>query len=423
MEFFRSKTGKLLVGGCGVQVGLVSALAGVVIIILFCGICAIFNVLSFSLVQPQSPAPEEMDVAGQPASATSEEEVALLREEVELLVGTVRQLQTNTAAVPTPIIIPPPLPPKPLAIASRSAANLRSGPGMNYPRIGRLPLGESMEIVGRNSDSSWWLVATPNGSVAWVANTAVTATYADAGVPVVSIPALLVQPAGQEIPAGPSPAFPTILPSTGQPTPAPPPVAGTPTAAAQVSRRFVQDTPGYKQVVRRLLLPTVSESFSPDGRQIAITERIKLYTITTAGQSKRVLLEDNETIDLVGAAVWSPDGRYLAFVANRIGACEPCRTVGLVQMSNGEISYLQAPQGAGLDMPRWTQDGQLLVTVFWDEPANGATYLFNTAGQGQEAAGTFVLSSSHDGQKWFPWLPGKTWSTGPSQPAGSYYGD
>jgi dipeptidyl aminopeptidase/acylaminoacyl peptidase len=198
---------------------------------------------------------------------------------------------------------------------------------------------------------------------------------------------------------------------------------GTPTAAASAGRRFVQDTLGYKQLIRRLLLPTVSESFSPDGSQIAITEKISLYTITPDGANSRVLLEDDDKLDLVGGAVWSPDGRYLAFVANRLQNCDPCQTVGLVRLADGALTLLESPPGLGLDTPRWTQEGRLLVNAHAGIPAQGSVYVYDLSGQGQTAAGSYLLSSSHDGQKWFPWQPGKIWQVDPARPVDSYYGD
>jgi hypothetical protein len=417
--FFRSKTGKLFIGGCGLQLGLLFSLTGLVAILLVCAMCGFFNLLIFGLTEPMA---EPTIAAIEPAPPP--EEVELLHEEVDLLLARVNYLRANPPVIPIPTATPLPPPPKPIAVASQSGVNLRSGPGVNYPRIGRLPLGGSLEIVGRNADFSWWLVATPGGGVAWLSDMAVAAAYADERIPVVSIPALYVQP-GASAPSVPSPSFPTTLPLTGQPTPTPAFLlpSGTPTPAAEISRRFVQDTMGYKQLIRRLMLPTVSESFSPQGDQIAITERIRLYTIPPEGTTSRVLLEDDETIDLVGGAIWSPDGSYLAFVANQIGDCDPCRRVGLVRLSDGAISYLEPPPSSGLDLPRWTQAGRLLVTAYSDEPSQGRVYIYDTSGQGQVAAGVYVLSSSHDGQKWFPWQPGRTWQVDNTQGVGSYYRD
>jgi hypothetical protein len=263
----------------------------------------------------------------------------------------------------------------------------------------------------------------------------VAATYADDNIPVVSIPALLVQPGSaggqpaQPVSSGSSgSALPVVLPSTGSVTPTPAlPVAlppGTPTAVASQGRRFVQDTLGYKQLIRRMLLPTVSESFSPHGDQIAVTERITLYTITPDGSTKRVLLEDDESIDLVGGAVWSPDGRYLAFVADQVQDCGYCQTVGLVRVSDGIISYLEPPHHTlGLDQPRWTQAGRLLVNAHPGEPTQGIVHVYDVSGQGQIAASRYILSSSHDGQKWFPWQPGRIWEVSSAEGVDSYYSD
>lgn len=72
--------------------------------------------------------------------------------------------------------------------------------------------------------------------------------------------------------------------------------------------------------------------------------------------------------------------------------------------------------------PRWVQDGRLLVTIYKDDPANGTVYIYDAQGRGQIAQGTYVLSSSQDGQRLSPWLPGKTWTVDPSRPT-SYYRD
>lgn len=408
--FWKTGTGKLFIGGCGTQIGLLFSLTALTVILLFCALCALVNVVSLNLTQEtvaQVP-------PGTSAEAPLPPEVGLLREQVDFLVARVQYLRDNPLVIPVAAVTPVPPPPRPIAVASQSAVNLRSGPGVHYSRIGRLPLGESLEVVGRNDDSTWWLVATPGGGVAWLSDMVVAAANVDDRVPVVSIPALLVQPVAGGSTSAPA-SFPSTLPSTGpeadSPTPAPLIVlpSGTPTPAANVSRRFVQDTMGYKQQIRRLMLPTVSESFSPRGDRIAITERIRLYTIPPDGTTSRVLLADDNMIDLVGGAVWSPDGRYLAFVANQIGGCQPCRIIGLVRMSDGAVSYLQPPPESGLDLPRWTQDGRLLVTAFREQLTDGRVYVYDASGQGKLAAGLYILSSSHDGQKWFPWLPGKIW--------------
>jgi hypothetical protein len=45
--------------------------------------------------------------------------------------------------------------------------NVRQGPGTNYPTVGTLRQGEQVQIVGRNTDSTWWAIAYSSG-IAWV---------------------------------------------------------------------------------------------------------------------------------------------------------------------------------------------------------------------------------------------------------------
>jgi hypothetical protein len=415
-SFWNSNIGKLFIGGCGTQMGVLFVLGGLGATLLFCVVCATPTVLSLGLAQAPQPPPVSI------ADSSSPEEATLLRQGVVSLVEQIIDLRTNGLAVQPLTAASSPPPSKPIVIANQGAVNLRSGPSITYNRIGRLPLGGSLEIVGRAQDSNWWLVEAPGG-LAWISGDVTAAANVDDSIPVVTIPALLVQPAS----LSPAVVAPTASSSTGGPAitsgPTPVPIPGTPTAVAGQSRRFAQDTVGYKQLVRRLLLPTVSESFSPHGDRLAITEKIKLYTIEVDGSSSRILLEDDDTINLLGDVVWSPDGEYIAFVADRLDDCSLCRVVGLVAMGDGSINYLDPPAGAAIDRPRWTQDGRLLVTVYWTEPAEGAAYIYDTSGQGQLAAGSYILSSSHAGQKWFPWQPGKVWQVDHPEGTGSYFSD
>jgi hypothetical protein len=114
--------------------------------------------------------------------------------------------------------------------------------------------------------------------------------------------------------------------------------------------------------------------------------------------------------------------QYLAFVADQIHLVVPAGCFPGT-LSDGTITYLKPPPGLGLDLPRWTQEGRLLVIAHSGEPIQGIVYVYDPTGQGQAATGSFVLSSSHDGQKWFPWQPGKTWQVDPARLVDSYYGD
>jgi Tol biopolymer transport system component len=180
----------------------------------------------------------------------------------------------------------------------------------------------------------------------------------------------------------------------------------------------------YQRVKAALLTPPINASLSPDGSKIALTERIKLYTVTTDGAHTDIWFEDNEEQGPTGGVVWSPDGKYIAFVVDfKNQKCPPCRMVALLRISDGLITYLEDPAGLETDAPRWTQDGRLLVNVHAGEPADGVAYVYDISGHGIPAEGVYILSSSHEGQKWYPWRPGRIWRAGMSERADSYNSD
>ncbi len=235
-----------------------------------------------------------------------------------------------------------------------------------------------------------------------------------------TLPALLVQPPGAPTSGGPASSSAPI--SSAPNTLAPPPPVGTPTPGAAQSRVFVEDTEGYRQLGYQLSAAPASASFSPTGDQIAVTEGIKLYLVTADAFEGQILLAENGILRPIGGAVWSPDGKYIAVVLEKLN-CSTCRSVGLVRLSDGSVSFLQTPPNLGSDTPRWTQDGRLLVNVHPGEPADGTTYIYDLSGRGEVAVGTYALSTSHDGQRWFPWRPGRTWRGGVSERPDTYYSD
>ncbi len=77
---------------------------------------------------------------------------------------------TATPAPPTaaPTATATPTPAKPRVVADNEA-NLRGGPGTNYPIVGKLAPGKEAEIIGRNSNGDWWRIAWDGAGQAWVA--------------------------------------------------------------------------------------------------------------------------------------------------------------------------------------------------------------------------------------------------------------
>jgi Tol biopolymer transport system component len=151
-----------------------------------------------------------------------------------------------------------------------------------------------------------------------------------------------------------------------------------------------------------------------------MTEGKKLYTVARDGSSGDIWMEEDETIRPIGGVAWSPDGGYIAFMADRKQNCSQCRVVGVVRLSNRLLVYLDGPGGQATDLPRWTDDGRLLVTIHNGDSANGTTYIYEKNGGGRAASGSYNLSSSHAGQDWYPWEPGRTWRVGAGGPDGYY---
>jgi hypothetical protein len=96
----------------------------------------------------------------------------------------------ETAPVPTPA-------PAPAAATVNTGANLRSGPGTDYPILAGLQVGQAITIAGRSADSTWFVLS--DGS--WVFGELVDNPPAD--VPVVEAPPLPAAAPAEAAPAAP----------------------------------------------------------------------------------------------------------------------------------------------------------------------------------------------------------------------------
>ncbi len=140
-----------------------------------------------------------------PVDPTATNTPVLVSDEEKAAMAATETAQAAPPAEDTPT--PEPVDTRPMVFASEGTVNLRSGPGINYDKVGALQNGQSLEIVGRNSDSSWWQASTVNGFV-WVAASVTSSENTDAGIPVVDVP--------------PPPATPTpVAPPTATPVPQP----------------------------------------------------------------------------------------------------------------------------------------------------------------------------------------------------------
>jgi hypothetical protein len=115
---------------------------------------------------------------------------------------TVIVLPSNTSPPPTdlptqiplPTDTPPPTltstPSVPTAFAKDVGVNCRFGPSVAWLAVSSLGVGQSSQIVGKNSDGSWWYIVDPFNSSGkcWVATSVTTTGGNLASVPVVETP-------------------------------------------------------------------------------------------------------------------------------------------------------------------------------------------------------------------------------------------
>ena len=58
------------------------------------------------------------------------------------------------------------------SITTNTDLNVRLGPGVEFARLGRLPPGAKVEVIGRLADNSWWQIIYPESGagIGWIAD-------------------------------------------------------------------------------------------------------------------------------------------------------------------------------------------------------------------------------------------------------------
>lgn len=194
-RLWKTAIGKITILGVGGIVGILS-------LCLACTICGTFSgnndskatqppqkIISFAT---EVPTPE-------PTATLKPSPTVKPTETIQPLIDTATPLPTNIPEINKPVLT-----------AGEKNVNLRSGPGTDYNIVGTLLVGQSLEIVGRNPDSSWWQVSAPDG-VCWVSASVVTVNNINDEIPVVEAPPLPVEstPTNTPIPveSAPTPTF------------------------------------------------------------------------------------------------------------------------------------------------------------------------------------------------------------------------
>ncbi|MBK7454267.1 MAG: hypothetical protein IPJ46_11300 [Anaerolineales bacterium] len=103
---------------------------------------------------------------------------------------------TTEAVLPPATVDVPPSSNTPAVTVSNSttvtvsiATNCRTGPGQAYPSIFGLPVGQSAEVVGKNTSTNYWIIKIPNGNgTCWLWGQYATVTGDTSALPTVAIP-------------------------------------------------------------------------------------------------------------------------------------------------------------------------------------------------------------------------------------------
>jgi uncharacterized protein YraI len=115
----------------------------------------------------------------------------------------------------------------------QTAANCRSGPGTAYDILASLGEGSSSTVVGRNADSSWWVVDPSGSSTCWVWSDRVTLNNYACEVPIHEAPPL--PPTDTPTLPPPTPTFTPTSPPPADTTPPPAPAPQNPANGATQS--------------------------------------------------------------------------------------------------------------------------------------------------------------------------------------------
>lgn len=94
-----------------------------------------------------------------------------------------------------PVVISPPLTQPNATVTAPAGANVRTGPGTNYPIRGAEPYMSVLPVTGRSADGTWWQVEMEHAQ-GWVSSLVVSVRNT-ANVPVVAVEPVTPQPQPQ----------------------------------------------------------------------------------------------------------------------------------------------------------------------------------------------------------------------------------
>jgi len=274
-----------------------------------------------------------------------------------------------------------------------SGLNIRSGPGADYPIVGRALPQELLTIIGRTDAADWLQIEVAAGGTGWV-----SASFVESNMAVTSLPlatagdALGTQPAAvAEAPArtvtAPSVAVPSVETAA-----APAPALSTASPTGLSGNLVFQDGRNAIYVFNfntgalRLLTSGYDPAISPDGRKVVFTRGggsdNGIYTINIDGSDERKIWGEGE---LLRSPKWSPDGARVVFT-RLLGSykCYDLKFIGCKSLRQliAEFPFLVIPDARR----RFLKDAERLEFPNWG--------LSRVASQGGEFRDLAALDSA-----------------------------
>lgn len=261
----------------------------------------------------------------------------------------------TAAATAAPTLTPSPLPAEtstpalPVALVREGPLNVRTGPGSAYARLGQLEEDAVVQIVGRNSESTWWQISFESGaeSRAWV-----SAEFIQTSGPI-------------EAEVAEAPAVPATTSTTSQ---------------AFAGKIVFQEVSGGRIFVigasgtgLQQLGEGLDPALSPDGTVVAFVRwrpPAGIYLINADGTDERLLTE----VEQAKSPEWSADGKRIAFSHRSGGGFDyfwdsenramikredPHWKLGVADVSTGAFFDVHSEDHSF--SPSWSNDGWWLV--------------------------------------------------------------
>lgn len=143
---------------------------------------------------------------------------------------------------------------------------------------------------------------------------------------------------------------------------------------------FLMNADGSGTPVELTSTPTLDRypSWSPDGKQIVLRRGIDIYTINADGTGTPVQLTNELAPSFAQMAVFSPDGRYIAFMSFREGYCSVFRmnADGSEQVNLTPKAAADAAASWCSRAPAWSTDGQEIFFMSFRPSTGGKNQLF-----------------------------------------------